>query len=59
MTDNRDPADLAAAYALNALSAQEKAEYERYLASSAEARTEADFVDDPAPARDVTRNAGE
>lgn len=45
MTDNRDPADLAAAYALNALSAQEKAEYERYLASSAEARTEADGLE--------------
>lgn len=42
MTEKKqNPADLAGAYALNALSAEEKAEFERYLAESAEARTEA------------------
>ena len=44
MTENQDtnPSDLAAAYALNALSPEETADYERHLASSADARREAD-----------------
>jgi anti-sigma-K factor RskA len=44
MTDNRNPADLAGAYALDALDAEEKAEYERHLASSVDARREADSL---------------
>ena len=45
MTDDQNPADLAGAYALNALSADEKAAYERYLATSADARREADSLE--------------
>lgn len=42
MTEKKqNPAELAGAYALNALSAEEKAEYERHLAESEEARIEA------------------
>lgn len=50
MTENQDtnPSDLAAAYALNALSPEEAAEYERHLASSAAARREADGFSDVA-----------
>ncbi|MET0716460.1 MAG: anti-sigma factor [Mycetocola sp.] len=44
MTENRDPAELAGAYALDALSAEEKAEYERHLASSADARRESESL---------------
>ena len=44
MTENRDPAESAAAYALNALDAEEKAEYERHLAASENARREADSL---------------
>ena len=45
MTDDQNPADLAGAYALNALSADEKEAYERYLATSADARREADSLE--------------
>ncbi|MET4638793.1 anti-sigma factor [Mycetocola sp. 2940] len=48
MTEDRDPAELAGAYALNALNAEEKAEYERHLASSADARREADSLEQAA-----------
>ncbi|TFC04818.1 anti-sigma factor [Cryobacterium adonitolivorans] len=47
-TDN--PADLAGAYALHALSADEAAEYERYLTWSEEARVEAAELSDTAVA---------
>ncbi|POH60469.1 hypothetical protein C3B59_16055 [Cryobacterium zongtaii] len=47
-TDN--PADLAGAYALHALSADEAAEYERYLAQSEQARIEAAELSDTAVA---------
>lgn len=47
-TDN--PADLAGAYALNALGAEEAAVYERYLARSEEARIEAAELSDTAVA---------
>lgn len=50
MTEHRDPAELAGAYALNALNAEEKAEYERYLASSADARREAESLEAAAAA---------
>lgn len=45
MTDHRDPSELAGAYALNALNAEEKAEYERYLASTPDARREAESLE--------------
>lgn len=48
MSENRDPAELAGAYALNALNAEEKAEYERHLATSAAARREADSLEQAA-----------
>ena len=42
MTEKKqNPAELAGAYALNALGAEEKAEFEKYLAESEEARIEA------------------
>jgi anti-sigma-K factor RskA len=44
MTENNNPADLAGAYALNALDSEGKAEYERHLASSENARREADSL---------------
>ncbi|PXA68519.1 anti-sigma factor [Cryobacterium arcticum] len=47
-TDN--PADLAGAYALHALSAEEAAEYERYLERSEQARIEAAELSDTAVA---------
>lgn len=47
-TDN--PADLAGAYALHALTADEAAEYERYLARSEQARIEAAELSDTAVA---------
>jgi anti-sigma-K factor RskA len=47
-TDN--PADLAGAYALNALNADEAAAYERYLSGSEQARTEAAELSDTAVA---------
>lgn len=45
-----NPADLAGAYALNALDADETAEYERYLARSEQARIEAAELSDTAVA---------
>ena len=45
-----NPADLAGAYALHALSAEEAAEYERYLLRSEEARIEAAELSDTAVA---------
>jgi anti-sigma-K factor RskA len=48
MTENRDPADLAGAYALGALNAEETAEYERHLAESASARREAESLGEAA-----------
>jgi anti-sigma-K factor RskA len=48
MTDNRDPAELAGAYALDALTAEEKAAYERHLASSVDARREAESLSEAA-----------
>jgi len=45
-----NPADLAGAYALNALNADETAEYERYLARSEQARIEAAELSDTAVA---------
>ncbi|WP_104163024.1 anti-sigma factor [Cryobacterium sp. N22] len=45
-----NPADLAGAYALHALSADEAAEYERYLARSEQARIEAAELSDTAVA---------
>jgi anti-sigma-K factor RskA len=48
VTENQDPAELAGAYALDALNAEEKAEYERHLASSADARREADGLSEAA-----------
>ncbi|TFC60043.1 anti-sigma factor [Cryobacterium sp. TMB1-7] len=45
-----NPADLAGAYALHALSADEAAEYERYLAQSEQARIEAAELSDTAVA---------
>ncbi|MCU1560845.1 anti-sigma factor [Mycetocola sp.] len=48
MTENRDPAELAGAYALDALNAEEKAEYERHLATSVDARREAESLGEAA-----------
>lgn len=48
MTENRDPAQLAGAYALDALDADEKAEYERHLAASTDARREAESLGEAA-----------
>ncbi|WP_241992308.1 anti-sigma factor domain-containing protein [Cryobacterium lactosi] len=45
-----NPADLAGAYALNALTAEEAADYERYLARSEQARIEAAELSDTAVA---------
>ncbi|MET1051263.1 MAG: anti-sigma factor [Mycetocola sp.] len=50
MTEEQNPAELAGAYALNALSAQERAEYELHLAASPEARREADSLENAAAA---------
>lgn len=50
MTENRNPSELAGAYALNALSSEDRAEYERYLATSREARREADSLENTAAA---------
>jgi anti-sigma-K factor RskA len=53
VTDNTsadNPADLAGAYALHALDADETAEYERYLARSEQARIEAAELSDTAVA---------
>ncbi len=52
MTDNpkQNPSELAGAYALDALSSDEKAEYERHLASSRSAQREADSFADVAAA---------
>ncbi|MBG6239138.1 anti-sigma-K factor RskA [Mycetocola sp. CAN_C7] len=48
MTEQQNPSELAGAYVLNALSDQERVEYERHLASSADARREADSLENTA-----------
>ena len=50
MTRGENPAELAGAYALNALSTEEAAEFEEYLTGSEQARIEAAELSDTAVA---------
>ena len=50
MTEKKNPADLAGAYALNALSPEEKAEFDKHLAESEPARIQATELSDTAVA---------
>lgn len=50
MTEEKNPAELAGAYALNALSPEEKAEFEEHLAESEPARIQATELSDTAVA---------